>query len=139
MIFRVVDKRSVITSGEIRRRRQCLKCSRRFTTYERVAHFELFVIKKDGHRELFDREKLKSGIMKALEKRPLAGKAENLTEKIEKRFRKQGKQEVSSKIIGGVVLTELKRLDTVAYLRFASVYRQFENPEDFTKEVESIS
>ncbi len=138
-ISRVVDKRAVDSLGEIRRRRQCLKCSGRFTTYERLANLELLVVKKDGHKEAFNREKLKSGIVKALEKRPGIEKADNLVGKIEKRFRRKGRKEVTSKAIGQMVLTELKKLDTVAYLRFASVYRRFDDPEDFTKELSSLS
>ena len=134
-LHRVVDKRSVVSVGEIRRRRQCLKCLRRFTTYERWALLELQVIKKDGRREGFDREKLRLGIVKALEKRPLADRMDFLAEKIEKKIRRNYHGEVSSKRIGQAVLLELKKLDTVAYLRFASVYRSFENPEDFSKEI----
>ncbi len=100
---------------------------------------ELLVVKKDGHKEAFNREKLKSGIVKALEKRPGIEKADNLVGKIEKRFRRKGRKEVTSKAIGQMVLTELKKLDTVAYLRFASVYRRFDDPEDFTKELSSLS
>ena len=134
-ITRVVDKRAVVSSGEIRRRRECLKCARRFTTYERLAGIELLVIKKDGRKEMFDRQKLKAGIAKALEKRPSIDKTEDLVDKVEKKFRKKGVSEVSSRSIGKAVLSELKRLDMIAYLRFASVYRQFENPEDFAREL----
>lgn len=137
-ITRVVDKRAVVGSGEIRRRRECLKCIKRFTTYERLGRLEIFVIKKDGHRESFNLEKLKIGIIKALEKRPGLKEAEVIAEKIEKNFRCKGVLEVPSKTIGKAVLQELKKIDTVAYLRFASVYRRFENPEDFTKEVSSL-
>lgn len=135
----MVDKRSGRAGlGEIRRRRQCLKCSGRFTTYERLANLELVVIKKDGHKESFSREKLRLGIVKALEKRPGIEKADILVGKIEKRFRRKGRKEVLSKAIGQMVLTELKKLDTIAYLRFASVYRRFDDPEDFTKELSSL-
>lgn len=136
---RVVDKRSVAGAGEIRRRRECLKCNRRFTTYERLAHLELVVIKKDGRRESFSREKLEAGILKALEKRPALDTAQNLVDKIENRFRRKGKKEIPSKTIGNIVLSELKKIDQVAYLRFASVYRHFENLEDFTKEAHSLA
>lgn len=137
-VSRVVDKRAVESLGEIRRRRQCLKCSGRFTTYERLANLELVVIKKDGRKELFDREKLSLGVLKALEKRPGIEKADDLVRRIEKRFRRRGRKDITSKAIGRMVLSELKRLDTVAYLRFASVYRRFDNPEDFAKEVSSL-
>ena len=137
-ITRVVDKRSVIGTGEIRRRRECLKCLRRFTTYERLARLEFVVIKKDGRREVFDREKIRVGISKALEKRPGIEKVEDLVERVERKLRRRNSLEVSSKIIGGAVLSELKKLDRVAYLRFASVYRRFDNPEDFAKEISSL-
>ena len=137
-LHRVVDKRSVVSVGEIRRRRQCLKCLRRFTTYERWALLELQVIKKDGRREDFNREKLRLGIVKALEKRPSLSLVDDLTNKIERKIRAKRGQEVTTKSIGRMVLSELKKLDMVAYLRFASVYRQFEQPEDFTKEVRSL-
>lgn len=135
---RVVDKRSVAGIGEIRRRRECLKCLRRFTTYERLAHLELVVIKKDGRREVFDREKVRNGIVRALEKRPGIEKVDELADKIERKFRRKGALEVPSRIIGQAVLSELKKLDMVAYLRFASVYRHFDNPEDFAKELNSL-
>lgn len=134
-VNRVVDKRGVVSSGEIRRRRECLKCDKRFTTYEKMAGLGLTVIKKDGRKQAFDREKLKLGILKALEKRPGLEKVEELVEKIERKLRKKGCGEVQSRNIGLLVLGELKRLDSVAYVRFASVYRQFKRPEDFTREL----
>lgn len=137
-VNRVIDKRAVLGSGEIRRRRECLKCLRRFTTYERLANFGLIVVKKDGRKEVFDREKIKNGILKALEKRPAIDKVDLLTDKIEQKLWRKKKAEVASKLIGGLVLAELKKVDTIAYLRFASVYRQFENPEDFAKELSII-
>lgn len=103
-----------------------------------MASLELVVIKKDGRRESFNREKLRLGVLKALEKRPGLEKTDDLVRKMESRFRRRGKKEVTSKVIGQMVLTELKRLDVVAYLRFASVYRRFDNPEDFAKEVSSL-
>ncbi|MDO8498902.1 MAG: transcriptional regulator NrdR [bacterium] len=138
LLNRVVDKRSVSLSGEIRRRRECLKCQRRFTTYEKMGALGLVVLKKDGRREPFLRDKLKKGLLKALEKRPAVNKIDDLAERIERKLRKRGNQEVSSKMIGQIVLSELKRLDSIAYLRFASVYRQFERPEDFAREVSSL-
>ncbi|RJP46390.1 MAG: transcriptional repressor NrdR [Armatimonadetes bacterium] len=138
-IHQVIDKRAVETLGEIRRRRECLKCVKRFTTYERVAILELVVIKRDGRREPFVKEKLWAGIVKALEKRPGSEKVEEVVEKIERKLRKKGLKEIASKMIGQLVLVELKKLDTVAYLRFASVYRQFEHPEDFVKELQGLS
>ncbi len=135
---KVVDKRSVAQTGEIRRRRECLKCQKRFTTYERLVTQEILVIKKDGRREVFDRVKLLAGIAKALEKRPSLEKAESLTEKIEHKIRAKGQKEFFSKQIGQFVLTELKKVDKVAYLRFASVYRSFDNPTDFAKELTAL-
>lgn len=135
----VVDKRAVMSSGEIRRRRECLKCLRRFTTYERLASLEIWVVKKDGRKETFNRDKLRTGIAKALEKRPGGIRVDELTEKIERRLKRKKSREITSRFIGQNVLGELKKIDTVAYLRFVSVYRQFEKPEDFTKELQSIT
>ncbi len=134
----VVDKRAVKGSGEIRRRRECLKCHGRFTTYERLAKLELMVLKKDGRRQQFDRNKLLDGITKALEKRPGIDKAISIADKIENKLRLNGDREISSKAIGKAVLAELKELDKVAYLRFASVYKQFRNQEDFAKELSNL-
>lgn len=135
---KVIDKRAVLGTGEIRRRRECLRCNRRFTTYERLSQIELMVIKKDGHKELFNQEKLRNGILKALEKRPAVDKTEQLVEKIERCLRRKYANGVSSKVIGRMVLSELKKMDMVAYLRFASVYRQFNQAEDFAKEIKSL-
>lgn len=136
---KVVDKRMVSGSGEIRRRRECLKCSKRFTTYEKIAGLHLIVIKKDGRREVFDREKLRAGIAKALEKRPFDDQVDIITNKVESNLRKKGKEAVRSKIIGKMVLVNLKKVDMIAYLRFASVYRRFASPEDFEKEIQNIN
>lgn len=136
---RVVDKRSVLSTGEIRRRRECLHCHGRFTTYERLSNLQFLVIKKDGHKEPFNREKLKNGILKALEKRPALSKSDELVSKIERKIWKKGISEVTSQYIGEVVLFELKKIDSVAYLRFASVYRQFQNPDDFAKELKNMN
>lgn len=134
----VIDKRGVKSSGEIRRRRDCLKCHNRFTTYERVSTFEISVIKRDGRKEVFDGSKIRAGLVKALEKRPGLEKVDEVVDKIIKGLRRKGKGEVESKAIGKMVLSELKRLDQVAYLRFVSVYREFKEPSDFTKELESL-
>lgn len=136
---KVVDKRAVKGSGEIRRRRECLGCRKRFTTYEKAAQIEILVIKRDGRREPFDKEKLRAGIAKALEKRPALDQIDIVAQAIENRLRKNGLKEVQSKLIGRSVLTELKKLDPVAYLRFASVYRHFQDPSDFAKELTSLS
>ncbi|MCL5784903.1 MAG: transcriptional regulator NrdR [Patescibacteria group bacterium] len=135
---KVVDKRSVVGSGEIRRRRECLKCLRRFTTYERLGILVLMVAKKDGRKEPFNREKLRMGIVKALEKRPIINKVDEIVERIERKIRRRENSEITSKLIGQAVLSELKKADHIAYLRFASVYRQFEQPEDFRRELTSL-
>lgn len=136
---KVVDKRSVTLAGEIRRRRECLKCSRRFTTYERLSNLELLVMKKDGRREPFNPEKLRAGILKALEKRPALDRADEIALRVERKLRRRKVREVSSRAVGQAVLSELKKLDPVAYMRFVSVYRQFEQAEDFAREVQSIT
>lgn len=136
---RVLDKRSVLGTGEIRRRRECLYCQGRFTTYERLSNLQFLVIKKDGHREPYSRDKLKSGVIKALEKRPGAENLDEFVSKVERKIWKKGISEINSRNIGKVVLAELKKIDSVAYLRFASVYRQFQDPKDFAKELESMS
>lgn len=134
----VVDKRAVKKTDQIRRRRECLSCHKRYTTYERQASFEVYVIKRSGQRQLFDRDKLKIGIAKALEKRPQLAAVEAIASKIEQKVKGKGEREIPSKIIGQAVLTELKKIDHVAYLRFASVYRQFSQPADFKRELESL-
>ncbi|MBI2600785.1 transcriptional repressor NrdR [Candidatus Daviesbacteria bacterium] len=138
-LSKVVDKRGVGTRSEIRRRRECLKCSKRFTTYEALAKLEVFVVKKDGRREGFLREKLEVGIVKALEKRPGLEQAGAIVDRIESKMRVKGMKEISSQMLGRWVLGELKKMDRVAYLRFASVYRTFSDVKDFEKELESIS
>lgn len=135
----VVDKRFVLGSGEIRRRRECLHCKGRFTTYERLSNLQFLVIKKDNRREPYNREKLKGGVIKALEKRPALEKCDEFISKIERKIWKKGISEVTSRHIGKIVLSELKKIDSVAYLRFASVYRQFQEPKDFAKELESMN
>ncbi len=136
---RVVDKRSVFSSGEIRRRRECLHCQGRFTTYERLSNLQFLVIKKDGHREPYNHDKLKNGITKALEKRPTAAHLDEFVLKIERKIWKKGVSEITSRQIGKVALSELKKVDSVAYLRFASVYRQFQDPRDFARELASMN
>ncbi len=138
-LSKVVDKRAVGSRGEIRRRRECLKCSKRYTTYEALAKLEVLVVKKDGRKEGFLREKLQAGIIKALEKRPGMDGATGIVDRIESKIRVKGMKEVSSNILGRWVLNELKKTDRVAYLRFASVYRTFTDVKDFEKELESIA
>jgi len=135
---RVIDSRDV--NDGIRRRRQCLQCNSRFTTYERLQPAGLFVIKKDGRREEFDREKLLAGIRKACEKRPLpAGTVENIVDDIEAELYRLGKTEVSAKHLGDMVMVALKNLDHIAYIRFASVYRDFEDITMLKEEVDNLA
>ena len=135
----VLDKRTVRSSGDVRRRRECIKCRGRFTTYERIGDFELYVLKKSGKRELFDRLKLSAGLRKALEKRPALEHIEDIVAKIVLDLRKKGKKEVESKVIGRFALNALKKMDKVAYLRFASVYRHFEDMKDFERELVGLN
>lgn len=135
--LKVTDKRS--SPGGIRRRRECLKCKKRFTTYEKVEKTGLYVIKKDGKREKFNREKLEKGIERAFEKRPISQeKITKMINEIEEQIRKKGKKEIKSSIIGDLVSKKIKRLDKVAYIRFASVYRDFEDVKDFKKEIKEL-
>jgi len=136
---KVVDKRETPDLKNTRRRRECLKCKKRFTTYERVEQVELYVIKKDERRELFDREKLKSGIIKACQKRPISHESiENVINQIELMLRKKRKIEITAEEIGEIVMKKLKKLDKVAYIRFASVYRDFQDISSFEKELKSL-
>ncbi|MCX6769733.1 MAG: transcriptional regulator NrdR [Candidatus Micrarchaeota archaeon] len=123
----------------IRRRRQCAKCKRRFTTYEEIEKEELFVIKKDGRREKFIRQKLLSGIEKSCEKRPVSReKIEEMADWVESKLRKSGKKEVSTTQIGGLVMERLHKVDAVAYIRFASVYRSFADVESFEEALKKL-
>jgi len=128
---KVTDKRD--SEGETRRRRECLKCRKRFTTYERMEEPNFIVIKKDKSREPFSREKLREGILKACEKRPVeTEQIDNMINNIERRLRNKIKgKEVESKMIGEEVMKTLRKLDKVAYIRFASVYRDFKDVKDF--------
>ena len=137
---RVVDKREGESGKATRRRRECQKCARRFTTFERAETLDLLVIKKDGKREAFDRLKLRGGILKACEKRPVsASDIEKSIDEIEGELRKAGIAEITSKKIGDIVIKKIKKLDEVAYIRFASVYRQFADLGDFEKELQKLS
>jgi len=136
---RVVDSRSTAGASAIRRRRECLKCGRRFTTYEYVEESWLMVIKKDGRREPFDRKKILAGIMKACEKRPISlDKMEEIVRQVERTIQRTTEREVSSRRIGELVMEKLKQLDDVAYVRFASVYRQFRDVSQFMDELKSV-
>ena len=132
----VLESRTVDEGRSLRRRRECLKCGKRFTTYEKVGGSTLWVVKKDGRREPFDREKVKKGLLRAVEKRPVSMDIINdFVDQIEREMLRKEKEEVSSKLIGKSILKKLKRMDKVAWLRFASVYLQFEDLEDFAKAI----
>ena len=133
---KVIDKRDV--EGVIRRRRECLKCQKRFNTRENVERSDIRVIKKDGRREEFDREKIKRGILRACEKRPVNDDIiEKMIAKVEEKIRKKG-NEVKTSFIGELVSKELKKTDKVAYIRFASVYKDFADLGDFKKEIKGL-
>jgi transcriptional repressor NrdR len=133
---KVLDSRE--SENSVRRRRECLKCSKRFTTYERV-EFDLTIIKKDNRREPFSREKLKSGILKALEKRPIPSeKIEKIVDEIEQDLRNLKSYEITSKKIGDKVMNKLKSLDKVAYIRFASIYKEFKDIDDLAEELKKV-
>ena len=135
---RVVDSRSVEDGNSIRRRRECEKCGRRFTTYEKVDTIPLMVVKKDKRREPFDSEKLRQGILKACEKRPVSiSDIDELTSRIEMKAYAND-QEITSAEIGEMVMEGLKELDKVSYVRFASVYRQFTDLENFIEELNKL-
>ncbi|OGY23095.1 MAG: transcriptional regulator NrdR [Candidatus Woykebacteria bacterium RBG_13_40_7b] len=130
----VVDSRESEDLSSIRRRRECEKCGKRFTTYERVETTPLIVVKKDGRRESYDRNKLLGGILKACEKRPISlDLAEGIVNDIERKLCVMADSEIASREIGQLVMERLKKLDKIAYVRFASVYRQFQDVEDFEK------
>lgn len=136
---RVIDSRPSDEGSAIRRRRECISCSARFTTYEKVESLPLLVIKKDGTREPFNREKLMSGIMKSCEKRPVSTvQIEGLVNSIEAQTQNSLKREISSRDIGEMVMEGLKLIDEVAYVRFASVYRQFKDVNSFLDELHEM-
>ena len=133
----VLESRVIEEGQGLRRRRECGKCGKRFTTLEEVKKSVLWIIKKDGKREPFDKEKVKRGILRSIEKRPVSIDLVNETaDEVERELLKAEKEEVSSKLIGGAILKRLKKIDKVAWLRFASVYLQFEDLEDFEKLIE---
>ena len=135
----VIDSRVSAKGQSVRRRRECLKCKRRFTTYEYVERVPLMVVKKDSRREAFDREKLMKGIMVACEKRPVSvRRIERLVEDIERKLEKNHDREVASREVGELVMKSLHSLDEIAYVRFASVYRQFRDVGQFMKELKKV-
>lgn len=132
----VIDTRETESLEATRRRRECLKCNKRFTTYERVEEADIVVVKKDGKRERFERQKLMNGILKACEKRSIAlEKIEKVVDEVESDLRKRDSVEVESKVVGEIVMKKLKNLDKIAYIRFASVYREFEDLDRFEEEL----
>jgi len=134
---KVTDKRD--SPEGIRRRRECLRCEKRFTTYEKLGRSDLYVIKKDGRREKFSREKMEAGIERAFEKRPVPKeKIEKMINEIEEQLMRRGKKEVKSSAIGELVMKKIKKLDHVAYIRFASVYRDFQDIKDFKSAIKGI-
>jgi transcriptional repressor NrdR len=142
---KVLESRMVNEGESIRRRRECNKCGKRFTSYERVEHRPLMVVKKDGRREPYNREKIMSGISRAVEKRPVSvDDIDDMLDRIEKRLyalNKEGSRsgkEVQSEDVGAIVMDELEKLDQVAYVRFASVYREFKDVKEFVKEIKSL-
>lgn len=136
---KVTDSRDTDDGTSIRRRRQCLTCGRRFTTYETVEENQIRVIKKDGSRELFDRTKIRNGIIRACEKRNItSAQIDDVVNRIEKKIHNGLDQEVSSETIGRMVMDELKDLDQVAYVRFASVYHEFKDIGSFMSELEAL-
>jgi transcriptional repressor NrdR len=136
----VIESRHIENELVVRRRRICKKCNKRFTTYERIDLIPLMVIKKDGRREPFSREKITNGIIKACEKRPISIETiNNLVNNIEETATSKGVDEIKSSLIGELVISRLRDLDEVAYVRFASVYRQFKDLSSFVKEIRKIS
>ena len=137
---KVVDSRESKEGEVIRRRRECLGCKRRYTTYERVEEILPVVVKKDGRRESFDRNKILVGLKKACEKRPISiGTIEAVTDRIEKRIQEMGETEIQSRVVGEEVMKELHQLDQVAYVRFASVYREFKGIDQFMDELQTLA
>lgn len=136
---KVVDSRPTDEGQAIRRRRECIKCGRRFTTYEKIEEIPLIVVKKDGNRQVYDRNKLLTGIIKACEKRPVSMKAiEEIVDDIEKTLYNSMEKEVTSQNIGEMVMNKLKNVDEVSYVRFASVYRQFKDINTFMDELKKL-
>jgi len=136
---RVVDSRDVRDGSEVRRRRECASCERRFTTYERVDEVPTTVVKRDGRRDSFDREKLLNGLLRACEKRPVPRRdLVAIVDAVESELASRDVREMSTEEIGNRVIEELRRLDQVAYVRFASVYRRFEDVSQFMDELKSL-
>jgi len=137
---KVIDSRLSKEGQVIRRRRECLSCERRFTTYERIEEIMPLVVKKDGSREAFDRQKIVSGLKAACQKRPVSSEQmEEIVEHVERRLQELGEREVASHVIGEQVMQALQALDAVAYVRFASVYRSFQDIGEFMSELKDLA
>ena len=136
---KVIDSRESKNGFTIRRRRECLSCRKRYTTYEKIDEIPYMVVKKDGQRQRFDGQKLLQGLLKACEKRPVAvAKLEEMVDEIEARLQERPEKEISTTEIGNFVIEKLKDMDKVAYVRFASVYREFKDVREFKKELEKL-
>ena len=136
---KVLDKRATENAVAVRRRRECLSCEKRYTTYERVEETQMIIVKKDGKKETFDRNKLLKGINKACEKRGISeDRIEKIVDGLELRLRNYKQREINSKILGDWVMNILKKIDKVAYIRFASVYKEFTDIEELRKEVKKL-
>lgn len=136
---KVIDSRLSKDSNVIRRRRECLECSRRFTTYERIEEIPIMIIKKDGRREVFSRDKIRSGVKKACEKRSISMNViEDFIDDLERDLRETGEKEIPSANLGEKIMIKLHEIDDVAYVRFASVYREFKDVNDFVSELKGL-
>jgi transcriptional repressor NrdR len=136
---KVIDSREARTGDLIRRRRECLKCSRRFTTYERIDEIPYMVIKKDGRRERFDRQKILQGLLKSCEKRPVpTAKLESMVDEVERAVQEAKERELTTQELGELLMVRLKKLDKVAYVRFASVYMDFKDVKEFMTELKGL-
>jgi transcriptional repressor NrdR len=136
---KVIDSRMTKEGHAVRRRRECLACKHRFTTYERVEELPLVLIKKDGRRETFDRAKVLAGMQKACQKRNISiNTLEEFVDELERELQEMGEKEIPSSVVGGRIMTKLHELDDVAYVRFASVYREFKDVNDFMSELKDL-
>jgi transcriptional repressor NrdR len=136
---KVIDSRLSKDASVIRRRRECLTCKRRFTTYEHIEEIPIMIIKKDGRRELFNREKVRSGMLKACEKRNISmNSIEEFLDEMERDLRESEDKEISASVVGEKIMSKLHELDDVAYVRFASVYREFKDVNDFVAELKKL-
>jgi transcriptional repressor NrdR len=136
---RVVDSREVSEGGQVRRRRECMLCQRRYTTYERIEEVPALVVKRDGQREPYDRSKVLAGLVRACQKRPVTSRQlESMADDVEAALSKKDEREIRSEEIGQILMSHLRELDQVAYVRFASVYRRFEDIEQFLAELERL-